>query len=183
MNNELKDISIPIKDELLSLDNIISSKANLRKCVEYQISHSNDLLKYLYYANDNPLSREDIDVEDEKFFNNEIKNVNVYFSERTDTTDITFEEKSFIEIDIHGNLNGGFGTIVLGINILVHQSLEHLFDDTDRIDMIELELCKILDKAYGKFLGRLELSGFGDLNVPAKYRGERLIFKTTDFNR
>ena len=51
MNNELKDISKPIKDELLSLDNIISSKANLRKCVEYQISHSNDLLKYLYYIN------------------------------------------------------------------------------------------------------------------------------------
>ena len=188
---EEKNISKGIDEcQFLPLNNIICSKANLRTCIQYQLSHNNNLLKYLYYSSSNPLAEEDIvDKEGEyvnpKLFKEKIKDINLTYSDKLPTNNPDSKTNTILTLGIYwkNGYTNNFSKITIYLTILVDQNLVELYDGKNRIDMIENELFKMFDGATGYFLGEIKHVGGSDITVPATYRGERLVFELTDMNR
>lgn len=189
---EIKDISKGLdKCQFLPLNNIICSKANLRKCIEYQLSHSNNLLKLLCYDSSNPLSEPDIvdkngDIIDYDFFRDNIKGKCLSYTDKLNTDNPKTESGSILTVGIYGrsNYHNEFSNINIHFSILVSEDILELYDSSNRIDLIQLELFKLFDKSESPFfIGKMNFSSFADITIPVSYRGEGLTFVVTEMNR
>ena len=170
---------------------ILASQENLRKAIAYQLSHANDFLKYLYYPTVSPLSEDDFIDENGKFiegketvFDEEIKDKILYFEKRIPTNNPDSVKACYFTMDMScESINGNYAKVNIEMYIMVNEALLSLHDSSSRIARIGIEINKILNHSIGEFIGELKFKSGYDINTPSTYRGYRMIYTATDFNR
>lgn len=181
------------EEELIPLEEggIVASEENLMTAVMYQVSHCDNLLRLLYYNEEDPLSKkyknivnEDGTYVDELLFKYEILDKLLFFSKRIPTDKSDREKSSYLTIDFGSRKTKyDMGTIYVEFYIMVHQDLLILNDYRRRIAMIKMELMKLFDGVEGQFFGMLEYTNGNTVTVPSVYRCYKMVFEATDINR
>lgn len=181
------------EEELISLEEggIVASEENLMTAVMYQISHCDNLLRLLYYNEEDPLSKkyknivnEDGSYVDELLFKEEILDKLLFFSKRLPTDKSDRIKSTYLTIDFGSRKTRyDMGTIYVEFYIMVHQDLLILNNYRRRMAMIKMELMKLFDGAEGQFLGMLEYTNGNTVTVPSVYRCYKMVFEATDINR
>lgn len=154
----IDDIKIQIKDRVLSNQNI---------------------LKYIYYGTEDPLSEKDID--DLSL----VVNKQIFFQPKT--LDTIKEQKAFLTLTVYGSPDYFTGerisNVTFSFNVFTHIENYELADGSTRAWKICSELSKTFTDTKGSWIGNCEMEDFYEVSeVPNEYYCIVVKFTMSDFS-
>jgi hypothetical protein len=157
---------------------------DIRIEVQNRILVNQDLLKYLKYTSDDPLSNPDLTIDEAwEIVGGNGKEGNIYFQPRV--TDTIQGDKSILTMitTTRKTRNGlqSFATVTMTFIVLVHYNNFELIDGRSRMNRICKCLKSVFDNARGVWIGKMAWDDFGDITAPSNYNAMKITFTSQNF--
>ena len=156
---------------------VFESVENIKNYLKDEFYKNQDLLKLIAYPSDNPLSGSDIeDV-------HALEGNCIFFG--TSSTNFEDEAKVFLYIKYESRPHKNspvYDDVIITFDIMFHEQLELLYDNSSRINGIMKRIEKIVCRPSAVGMGVVRSIG-GNINfqVNKNYKGARYKYKTTVF--
>lgn len=158
--------------------NVFEAMDEIKSQIKDRVLSNQNLLKYIYYGTEDPISEEDI--EDLSL----VVNKQIFFQPKT--LDTIKEQIAFITLTTYGSPDYSgerITNVTFSFNIFTHIENYELADGSTRAWRVCSELSKLFTDTEGTWIGNCEMEDFYEVaEVPNEYYCIVLKFVMSDFS-